>query len=529
MQFPSRPYRPFQKQAIEDIWAGFKTKPRQLVVLPTGSGKSYIITDLIERLARVNYKSILLLNREILVEQFAADMQQLPFGIYAAGLGKKETHHTITAAMIQSCYREKFEDVKVIFVDETHNIGEDDGMYQTFLANHPTAKIVGFTATPYDKRGYIFGSDKFYPRKDFFRSMEYMIAEGHLVPPVSRVVFSQQFDTTKLRMGGEDYILEELNALVSDKRKAQDQVKDALSRVVDRKKVLWMCLNIEHAEMIMKEIHRYEDCSIIHSKQSKGASAAHLEQFETGSVRHMVSVAKISEGYDYRPADALVLLRPTRSPKLYVQTVGRILRTHPGKTNGLFLDYGEVMKNLGSVFDPHVERDKKSRASIENRTSVFLSSGIRVCPACFLAVNIKVKLCECGHEFRDDVDKNLQRKASYDDVQTNAREITIDDVEISHYMSKAGNACVRVDYRSGLMRHSQFFSAHPYSWSKGVKILKQLTGWDFSSHQECLDAADELMAENIPKSIMVKRNGKYDEITQIIFAETSDSAIQAPT
>lgn len=518
MSSPSRKLWAHQSGAINELWTGFKTKPRQLCVLPTGTGKSTIIVQFCEKLASVGYSCVLLLNRELLVTQFLKDMPELSTGVYAAGLFAKDASHPITVAMIQSIHSKTLTDVKVIIVDEAHNL-QENGMYAEFISRHPKAKILGFTATPYNSNGYIFGKDSFFPRKDYFRTMESMIAEGILVPPVSRVVLSEQFDTSNLRASGDDFVLSDLEELLSDKTKAQSQVEDAMRRLVNRQKVLWMCLNIEHAETIQREIAKTESCSIIHSKQTKATQLMSRNAFEKGPTRHMVSVAMISEGYDYRPADALVMLRPTRSAKLYVQTVGRVLRASEGKKNALVLDYGEIIKNLGSVFDPHVERSSKRKAIDENKQGIFFSSGVRVCPTCFTVCPIQSKECEeCGDEVSNEVDKHLKSRAAEEDIIKNGREYEVDRVELDQYEAKSGNNCIRVNYYKGLFVNSQYYTAHPFSWGMGRVAIRKLTGWDFESFQEAFDNINEVVVENLPVSIMVKKDGRYDKITKVNYA-----------
>ncbi|WP_350448928.1 DEAD/DEAH box helicase, partial [Streptococcus pseudopneumoniae] len=81
-----------------------------------------------------------------------------------------------------------------------------------------------------------------------------------------------------------------------------------------------------------------------------------MEYFLNGEARHMVFVTALSEGWDHPPIDALCLLRPTRSPVLYVQLAGRVLRPYDGKVDSLILDYGNVVKNLGPLDNPRIPK-----------------------------------------------------------------------------------------------------------------------------------------------------------------------------
>ena len=52
----------------------------------------------------------------------------------------------------------------------------------------------------------------------------------------------------------------------------------------------------------------------------------------------MTSVGVLTEGYDNPAVDCAVMARPTKSRPLYIQMIGRSLRSHPGKKDTLILD-----------------------------------------------------------------------------------------------------------------------------------------------------------------------------------------------
>jgi hypothetical protein len=126
---------------------------------------------------------------------------------------------------------------------------------------------------------------------------------------------------------------------------------------------------------------------VIHSQKDNN-----IKEFEDGNLRHLVFVSIVSEGYDYPPIDAIVLMRPTRSPVLYVQIVGRGLRPYKDKVNCLVLDYGRVIETLGHISDPLINAGKKSKGVTEIK--------MKFCPQCYEYCQLSAQTCpECEYQF----------------------------------------------------------------------------------------------------------------------------------
>ena len=305
--------------------------------------------------------------------------------------------------------------------------------------------------------GYIYGEDK--PNKviDFKRTMSQMILENYIVRPIFKAT-KEAFDTSKLRTKRGEYIARDVEKLSLDEKKVRLQVEDALSKLGKRKKIIWACTCIKHAEIVQKEIQRFEDCAIIHSKLNKKERERNINSFEKENVRHITSVTMVAEGYDYPAIDAIVLMRPTRSPVLWVQIVGRGLRLFPGKKDCLVLDYGEVVENLGHPNDPVVL--KKSKGKGEKQ--------VIICPQCEEINFLPVSNCrDCGHEFFKEklgprkVTKNLTLDAAlYEFNEKEKLEIECDILSMSlkkDHVSKSGNQCWEVTYTTMQGQMKQWF------------------------------------------------------------------------
>ena len=126
--------RDYQKCAVDAILSS--REGNHLVVLPTGAGKSIVIS---ESAYRLGTKALILQpTKEILEQNVAKMLQYVPredVGIYSASMSEK-TIRKYTFATIASIYKipEKFTDFDVVFVDEAHCMSaKDTGMYKSFF------------------------------------------------------------------------------------------------------------------------------------------------------------------------------------------------------------------------------------------------------------------------------------------------------------------------------------------------------------------------------------------------------------
>jgi DNA repair protein RadD len=442
-------------------------------------------------------------------------------GVWSAGAGEKRVA-PVTVVSIHSADSLTIPDLKLIICDEAHNLNE--GRYASFLARHPQAKLVGFTATPWRDGVEIFGEGRRFPRIHYQRGLKQLIKDGFLVQPVSRAS-PEAFDTTNLEVRGDDYTLASILKLIDSKDKIKAQVTDALPRLDGRSKIAWMCASIEHAERVASEIaERGESVAVVHSKNPKNDYA--MECFERGATRHMVSVMMLSEGYDFPAIDAIVLMRPCRSPTLMVQTIGRGLRPYPGKSNCLVLDYGEVVKNCGPVHDPFT-RERREKAKKDPMLIL-----VRVCRVCLSYVQADEDACpDCGHEMKQERDetKNLTRRADDIDLLREKdeppEELKVKGVSISRHTSKAGKPCVKLsfDVEGRVWPVHVYGSEHPFSWGKFSMMLYKLTPFYFESFKECYENCETLVLE-APDTIIVKQEKGFDVVTGI-FGRAADTDI----
>ena len=473
-----------QTEVVETVWNGFKRgDDDQLIVLPTASGKTIIFTLLLEKCLKEtkkagrDFNAMVLVNKVKLVTQTREKLQyaidEESIGLYCGTLGKYDEGSDVTVASIDTV-KKTSPFIKLLIIDEAHN-AHNVKRYDDFLADlrevNPNLKVVRFTATPFTAGdGYIYGPGLANRFITYRKTMLEMIELGRILDPKFTGSKDASFDTSSLRQRRGEFIQKELEKLTKDEKKTEQQVADALSRLSGRKKVVWACTCIEHAELVQSEINKYEPATTIHSKLKKSEQMLNMDDFENGGVRHITSVTMVSEGYDFPGIDAVVCLRPTRSPVLYVQLVGRALRLFPGKTDALFLDYGEVVENLGHPNDPVVKDKKKKKA--EKKAII--------CPGCEHFIFLPASECKnCGYELykeeqqERDKTKNLTAVAS--GIQFNNKAVREQTVKVlgmsidEDYTSRAGNKCVMVTYSTMMNTYHEYLKIGTYyhkEWEK---------------------------------------------------------------
>lgn len=447
--------RDYQIELVGAAWAEICQAPTALAVLPTGGGKTVCIAELMRKSMAVkhNIRIMMLMGRVDLVKQneqaLARVLDRRQIGVYCGSLKRRELSRPITVASIQSIGDIQMPFVDLLVVDEVHNLDEDqdDGRYLKFIekaqAKNPNLKIVGFTATPFRSKGLIYGEKMLFKKIAYRKSIKEMIAMGYLCEPKLKGS-AHAFDVSRLRLRAGDYRQEDVNELVSNKDIVHEQVADALGRMDGRVSCVWACANIEHCNLVANELMQLgERVTTVHSKLNSDARAQNLGAFIGGAIRHMSFVSILSEGFDHPPIDCVVLMRPTRSPVLYVQTCGRGLRPYPGKEDCLVLDYGQVVKTLGPLDEPNV-KNKKSESG---------EAPVKECPDCFTFVFAGVRSCpECGFAFpepKPTIEK-LDRKAdSETEILSKALkpETKINNFAfLAMHESKNGNLCVKITY-----------------------------------------------------------------------------------
>jgi len=411
--------RYYQEDAILAIYDYFmRTIGNPIVAMPTGTGKSVVIAEFIRSVfAYVPGQRIIMVThvKELIDQNFKKLVQvwpMAPAGIYSAGLSRKEIR-PITFCGIASVVKKAilFGHVDLVLVDECHLISpHDETSYQNFIADlqkiNPKVKVIGFTATPYRLGQGLLTMPiitKKGPRPSLFTDICYditgmsafnrLVREGFLAPLVAkRTVEKLEVEDVGTSMG--EFNLGELQAAVDKMEVTRRAITEAIEQSVaeERPRTRWLVFatGIEHSDHVAAELNsRGIVARSVHSKTSAGERDKAVEWFKEDSseVRALVNNGVFTTGFDCPAIDLIVMLRPTQSPGLWVQMLGRGTRPAPGKVNCLVLDFAGNTKRLGPINDPVLPRRKGEKGGGE--------APVKICEACGTYNHASVRFCTC--------------------------------------------------------------------------------------------------------------------------------------
>lgn len=517
--------RDYQKDAVGAALDDLKESGSALIVAPTGSGKTEIMIEVIRELK--GNKILVLLNRIKLVDQTRERFEHanIQCSVFCGSLGEKIVSQ-VTIASVHSWHVVEDEHFDLVILDEVHNFAEekDTSRYYKCIERLKLrqTKILGFTATPFRAHGVIYGKGKTFPHVTHQIDIHALIAQNFLVKPVMKKP-DNQMDTSNLRVVMGDWDQGDLDALVEDEAAAEKHVHEVMERAKEKKKIFWQCVNIQHCEMIASKIRSLygQEAETVHSKLSYEERQKNLERFENGFSRHCVFVTILSEGYNYPPADCLVLLRPIRSPVLYVQTVGRVLRPFAGKMDALILDFGRVRETCGTLDKPNI-RGKGERNREEKPTSW-------TCKECLTYNDLEDKICmNCGAPKPVEERKSkLATTADEGDLlemsfKVNSHQIT--SVTFKPHKSKAGNDCIMAIYNLetelgklfGDKQVVEFFvTSSPYSIPKFNRRCQALGINSEEIRREVVLENLRTSRNVISRRLLYQYDGKYNRVVGI--------------
>ena len=494
----------YQKEAVDAMLTCVANKINGVVVLPTGSGKTLVIRNFLEYYCKVLGNQVLLLShvKEILEQNFECVAPLGATGIYSAGMDLRIIDQ-ITVAGIQSVYKkpELFKGIDLVIIDECHLVS-DEGMYRELL-DLLDVPYLGLTATPFRlKQGYIYKSGIF-DSLIYEAPIERLQDEGYLTH-IDMVGSVDEMDVTGLRTTGGDFNLRDAS-LRFDRTGMTDKIIAGLEKY-KYKYMHWLvfCIDIDHAEHVSKALHGIGvTCAAVHSKSPRDVA---ISEFRHGLVQAITHVNILGVGFDYPAIDLIVLLRPTKSPIIHVQGIGRGLRVAPGKTHCLVKDFAGNTSRLGFIHDlAPIKAKGKGKGGI--------NPFCKTCPECEKISAPQIKTCECGYEFKFEHHLTSESYAAPEWYK-------VEDIYYSIFTKVGKPNSLKIVYRCGLKRFNQWIHLdHPgYAGYKAKYWVARR--WKGNQHAiprtiDALFAGRSDLSQ--PVEIMVDANKQYPKIVNAKF------------
>jgi superfamily II DNA or RNA helicase len=268
-------------------------------------------------------------------------------GIDAGDMGVMQGNHPWSrpAAPVQICSVQTiasrgFPEADFVVVDEVHMRFKT---IEDWIKAEPQKIFVGLSATPWSRGLGEIWDDLIIPT-----STKELIAQGLLSR--FRVFCPSRPDLTGIKIIAGDYHEGQLSERMSDAKLVGDIVETWLAKA-DRRPTLVFAVDRAHAATLHE---RFEAAGVAsayvdaHTPREDRSELA--KQFHKGAIEVICSVGTMTTGVDL-DVRCIILARPTRSDMLFVQQIGRGLRTAPGKDHLLILDHSDTHLRLGMVTD----------------------------------------------------------------------------------------------------------------------------------------------------------------------------------
>lgn len=552
--------RDYQEAAVASIFDYFAKggQGNPIVALPTGTGKSVVIAAFI-RQALETYpgtRVMKLTHVKELIDQNLSKLQAVwpaaPAGVYSAGLGRKDTGYPILFGGVGTVARaspEKFGRVDLLLIDECHLVSSKDStMYQKVIAGlrtlNPHLKVVGFTATAYRLgHGMLTDADGLFTDTCFdltrMEAFNWLLAEGYLTRLVPRPT-STILDLSGVHLSGGEYKPNELQEAVDKAEITYAAVREMITYGHDRKHWLIFASGIEHATHVTSMLDSLGvAATCVHSKMPDDQRDASIDGFRSGRFQALVNNSILTTGFDFPAIDLIGMLRPTQSPSLWVQMLGRGTRPvyAPGfdletaagrllainqsqKQNCLVLDFAGNTRRLGPVNDPVLPRRPGKGLGPPGQAPV------KICEACGTYNHASARFCEhCGAEFPKHL--KIQCSSSADTLIADSAEpkiatFQVDRVTYTEHRKEGRPPTIQVSYFCGL----QLFREWVCLEHAGYPRKKARDWWRLRTEQEPPATVKEALLAlgtlRPPTRLKVWLKPKYDEVLACYFEESPD-------
>lgn len=368
--------RPYQQQAIDIGIAFFRDKKQKynaLQVLPTGSGKSLVIANLVKGLSG---KTIVFQpSKEILRQNFEKFISYGGrAGIYSQSAGMKYVD-TITYATIGSVANKHhlFNEVKNVIIDECHLVNSEAGQYHDFIHSlGKDAKVLGLTATPYRLATSFDGAQlKFLTRTNprIFNKVNYFIQnavlfeQGHLAKLEYFKFDIVDREQLQLNSSGTDFTEASVRAYYRRVDMPSRIANYANRLLAKRKTLLVFCTLISEANSVAKGV---PGAVVVTGNTPPAQRDKLLADFKAGRIRCVVNVGVLTTGFDFPALDTVLIARSTMSLAIYYQIVGRIMRPHKDKKSGWVVDLGGNIDLFGRIETMQIRESETGLYSIWN-------------------------------------------------------------------------------------------------------------------------------------------------------------------
>jgi superfamily II DNA or RNA helicase len=355
--------RNWQQKIIDTFPMIIKQHQRFILKAPTGAGKTVLASELIERFYK-HKKIIVLCHRLVLLEQLEQGLSikhnVRKLSVSDTGPAFEDYDVLLSTNMrARNVLADAIPKADLIIIDEAHRVSPNGRGYKRIideftLNGKKTAQFIGLTASPERRTGD--QRDQLNLAFDAIidcANIEDLISEGVLVQPVYRTHFVHDLDLDTIDISSGDFPVATLAPAIIKSSMIdyaiwsynEERIKLSTNPIS-----AWFCADISVAEATLEIIREHGiKAAIVTAGTPIKERMRLLTEHENGDIEAMVSVGVLAEGWDNPHCNIIVHLRPTLSKVLWGQSVGRGLRSAPGKEKCIVIDVSSNWSTFGPV------------------------------------------------------------------------------------------------------------------------------------------------------------------------------------
>lgn len=355
--------RNWQQKIIDDFPSITANYKRFILKAPTGAGKTVLARQIIDQFY-ADKKVIVLCHRLVLLDQLQSALGESR-RVRTLAVSEKGTAFDDYDILLSTSMRAKdvlddaIPKADLIIVDEAHRVSPNGRGYRRIIEKFyqegkRDAHFMGLTASPERRTGdqrdqLSLAFDAIIDCAD----IQELILEGILVQPKYRPHFVHDLDLDDIDVSAGEYPVSRLtdeiikSSMLDYAMHAYQEERTAMDGLPIS---AWFCPDIRVAEITRDRIESTGiTAAIITAGTSLKERRRILAGHDCGDIEALVSVGVLTEGWDNPECNIIVHMRPTLSKVLWGQSVGRGLRSSPGKTKCVVIDVSSNWTTFGPV------------------------------------------------------------------------------------------------------------------------------------------------------------------------------------
>lgn len=388
--------REFQRAAHEKLREGFRQgKRRQILVAPTGSGKTYIAMRLVNECLKLGKRAIFVCDRNALINQTSAVADQYGLTDHAIVQAGHQRRDNACPFQIVSLHtvasRNYWPPADLIIIDECHSIYEAWADH----CKNTSAAVIGLTATPFTK-----GLGLLFDGIVNASTMDELTRQEVLVPMRILTCVTPDMKGAKTKNG-------EWTPGSASERELTilgDVIAEWVKHGENRKTIAFG----PDVSYVNELVRRFNEVGVgaaawtYNTPASERAELLREFQKPDPAIKILASVAALAKGFDVKDISCVIDAKPLRkSLSEVIQMWGRGLRASPetGKQNCILLDHsGNVQRfyddfvdvyfngcgtlNTAEKYDETIRKDSDEKFEPTGCPSCHHKPFKRICLAC---------------------------------------------------------------------------------------------------------------------------------------------------